>query len=72
MPRGSSDSFVGGIVGDTGHQQLRRCELRGPRLRGKLLATPPMMYGAGGVGLFPARRVYAAIPPAIHMDAAMS
>lgn len=33
--KGSSDSFVGGIVGDTG-QQLRRCELRGPRLRGKL------------------------------------
>lgn len=33
--KGSSDSFVGGIVGDTGNN-LRRCELRGPRLRGKL------------------------------------
>ncbi len=69
--KGSSDSFVGGIVGDTGNN-LRRCELRGPRLRGKLRQHLHDVRRGRRCGLQPGA-VYASYSSSrIHMDAMSS
>ena len=66
--KGSSDSFVGGIVGDTGNNSaVVNCAALGSVAN---YGNTSMMYGAGGVVGYSSGAVYASYSSSrIHMDA---